>query len=118
MAPSLPDPVVYPAAVLRVTPDVLPELRKAVDSTLDELTPHLKRMADEAFLPEPWLGDPVSDESWRVYNERVMGAQDGPFHALLAYQQPLRTISQQLAQIQRNYDEAEAANAHLVGRTA
>lgn len=118
MAPPLPDAVVYPATVLRVTPDVLPELRRAVDTTLDELTPHLKLMQKDAFLPEPWLGDPVSAESYRVYNEHVMAAPDGPFHALLSYEQQLRAISERLAQIQRNYDEAEAANTDLVGRMA
>jgi hypothetical protein len=118
VAPSLPDPVVYPAAVLRVAPDVLPELRKAVDKTLKELSPHLELMQKEGFLPEPWLGDPVSAESHRVYNEHVMGAPDGPFHALLAYERQLVAISERLAQIQRNYDEAEAANADLVGRMA
>ncbi len=118
MAPQLSDPVIYPAAVLRVSPDVLPELRRAVEGTLKELSPHLERMVDEGFLPEPWLGDPVSAESYRVYNEHVMSAPDGPFHALLAYERQLVAISERLAQIQRNYDEAEAANADLVGRMA
>jgi hypothetical protein len=53
-----------------------------------------------------------------VYNEHVMAAPDGPFHALLSYEQQLRAISERLAQIQRNYDEAEAANTDLVGRMA
>ncbi len=112
------DPVIYPAAVLQVTPDVLPDLRRAVDDTLQKLTPHLDRMRREALLDQPWLGDPVSEASWRVYNERVVSAPDGPFHALLAYEQQLRAISERLAAIQRNYDEAEAVNADLVGRMA
>ncbi len=111
-------PTVYPAAVLRVTPDALPELRRAVDNTLDELTPHLQTMYRAAILPEPWLRDPVSAETHRVYNENVMGAHDGPFHALLMYQRQLVTISERLAEIQRNYDEAEAANSDLVRRMA
>jgi hypothetical protein len=110
--------VVYPAAVLRVTPDVLPQLRRAVDDTIRDLSPHLDRMTHEGFLPEPWLKDPVSAESHRVYNDNVMGARDGPFHALLAYEQQLRMISQRLAEIQRNYEEAEAANSELVRRMA
>jgi hypothetical protein len=117
MAP-LPGPVIYPAALLRVTPDVLPDLRRAIDDTLDELGPHLQLMQKEAFLDRPWLDDPVSEESWRVYNERVMVAHDGPFRALLTYEQQLRAISQRLTEIQRNYDEAEAANADLVRRMA
>jgi hypothetical protein len=71
-----------------------------------------------AILPEPWLHDPVSAETRRVYNENVMGAHDGPFHALLLYQQQLVTISERLAEIQRNYDEAEAASSDLVRRMA
>ncbi len=118
MIPPPSGPTVYAAAVLRVTPDVLPELRRAVDTTLDELTPHLKLMQHGAYLPEPWLGDPVSAESYQVYNDNVMGAKDGPFHALLAYEEQLRMISQRLAEIQRNYDEAEAANTDLVRRMA
>ncbi len=118
MAPPLPDPVIYNAAVLRVTPDVLPDLRRAVDDTLDQLSPHLDRMVDGALLPEPWLGDPVSRESYRVYNQNVMKKPDGPFHALRIYEQQLRVISERLAEIQRNYDEAEAANSDLVRRMA
>ncbi len=62
--------------------------------------------------------DPVSAESHRVYNDNVMGAKDGPFHALLTYEQQLRMISQRLAEIQRNYEKAEAANSELVRRMA
>lgn len=61
----LPGSVVYPAAVLRVTPDVLPELRRTIDNTLNELSPRLRRMAREGFLPEPWLGDPsAASRTW------------------------------------------------------
>lgn len=118
MAAPLPDPIIYPADALRVTPDVLPDLRRAVDDTLAQLSPHLERMMDEALLPEPWLGDPVSQASFEIYNNHVMGADDGPFHALLTYEQELLNISQRLADIQRNYDEAEAANTDLVRRMA
>ncbi len=79
MIPPPSGPTVYAAAVLRVTPDVLPELRRAVDTTLDELTPHLKLMQHGAYLPEPWLGDPVSLKSYQIYNDHVMGARDGPW---------------------------------------
>lgn len=116
MAPLPPDPVVYPAAVLRVTPDVLPELRRAIDSTLDELSPHLDRMTREGFLEEAWLGDSVSEKSYRVYNDVVMRDPNGPFQSLLTYEEQLRAISQRLAQIQHNYDETEATNTDLVGR--
>lgn len=115
MAP-LPDPVIYPAAVLRVSPDVLPELRRAVDNALAELSPHLQLMQTEAYLYEPWLKDPISKKSWHIYNANVMTAHDGPFRSLLIYEQQLRTISERLAEIQRNYDAAEAANIDLVGR--
>ncbi len=118
MSSSQPDTVVYPAAVLRVPPDVVSGLRRAVDETLAELTPHLKRMQDEAFIDRPWLDDPISGESCRVYNENVMASHEGPFNALLLYQEQLRTISQRLAEVQRNYDEAEAANSDLVRRMA
>ncbi len=114
MIPPPSGPTVYAAAVLRVTPDVLPELRRAVDTTLDELTPHLKLMQHGAYLPEPWLGDPVSLKSYQVYNDHVMGARDGPVHAQLAYEEQLRLNSQRLTEIQRNYDEAEAATTDLV----
>lgn len=115
MAPSS-DPTVYSAAILRVTPDVVPELRRAIEDTLEELSPHLQRMQDEAVLEEPWLGDSVSEKSYRVYNEVVMRDPNGPFHSLLLYEQQLRAISERLAQIQHNYDAAEAANSDLVAR--
>jgi hypothetical protein len=49
----VPDPTVYPAAVLRVAPQALPDLRAALDTVLAELTPLLQRMRQDAYIPEP-----------------------------------------------------------------
>lgn len=98
----------YPAAVLRVAPEAIPTLRAAVQATLAELRPHLARMQGEAHMAEPWLHDSASYETWRLYTDRVMGAADGPFHAMLAYERQLVVIDQRLGEIADRYARAEA----------
>ena len=107
------EPMLYRAATLRVDPDTLPAIRIAIDATLAELSPHLVRMQEEAHIPEPWLGDSASFETWEFYERHVMGAADGPFHAILAYERQLVAIRDRLAEIEADYarTEREAGSA-------
>jgi glutamate synthase domain-containing protein 1 len=109
---------VYPAAVLVVGPEALPRLRRALDDTLVELSPLLERMQREAHIPEPWLGDSASYATWAVYTERVMGAPDGPFRAMVAYERQLVAIRDRLGEIERAYAENEATTGDLFGSRA
>lgn len=107
--------VLYPSATLRVDPDTLPALRSAIQTTLTELTPHLDRMRDEGHMPEPWLGDSASYETWAFYTDHVMGAPDGPFQAMLAYERQLVVIHTRLTEIQAAYDRNESDTGALFG---
>ncbi|WP_141277825.1 hypothetical protein [Pseudonocardia hydrocarbonoxydans] len=95
--------------------DSLAALRSAVESTLNELTPHLGLMRTEAHMPEPWLGDSASFETWAFYTDHVMGAPDGPFQALLAYEAQLVAVRDRLVEIQAEYDRTESDTASLFG---
>ncbi|WP_300007879.1 hypothetical protein [Pseudonocardia sp.] len=111
----MPDPTQYPPAVLRLHPDAVPGVRVAIDATLDELSPLLRRMEDEAVMPEPWLGDSASHSVWTAYNEGVMRAPDGAFRAVLAYESQLLTIRDRLVEIERHYARNEADTGALFG---
>ena len=109
------EPIFYPPSRLRVDPELLPALRSAIEATLAELGPHLTEMRSGAHMPEPWLGDSASFETWAFYTDHVMGAAEGPFHALLAYERQLVAIRDRLTKIQADYDRTESGTAALFG---
>lgn len=111
------EPVQYPPAVLRVAPEAIPALRSAIDATIGELRPLLTRMRDEAHIPEPWLGDSASHETWALYTEQVMGATDGAFHGMIAYERQLVAIRERLTEIEGRYAATESDAAARFGRT-
>ncbi|MHA6784934.1 hypothetical protein ACVGOW_28660 [Pseudonocardia saturnea] len=106
----MPEPTQYPPATLRLQPDSIPDLRVAIEVTLDELSPHLGRMEVEAHMPEPWLGDSESHKVWAVYDQGVMRAPDGAFQAIRAYERQLMDIRDRLVEIERAYSGTEDAN--------
>lgn len=112
----MPDPTLYPAAVLRVAPHAIPDVRTALDDVLHELRPLLERMRHEAWLREPWTGDSVSHRMYQLYNDKVMSAADGPYRAMLAYEQQLAAARDRLAEIEDNYRRTEGENSDLWGR--
>ena len=110
------DPVLYPAAVLRVAPHAVPDLRAALDTVLHELRPLLQRMLHDAWMPEPWASDSESHRMWMAYNEKVMSAADGPYQAMLAYEQQLAAARDRLTEIEEAYRRTEGENSDLWGR--
>lgn len=115
--PTVPEPTHYPPAVLRLHPDAIPGVRAAIDATLNELSPLLDRMENEAIMPEPWLGDSASHSVWMAYNEGVMRAPDGAFRAVRAYEAQLMTIRDRLVEIERSYTQNEDDTGALFGST-
>ena len=105
------EPIQYPPAVLRLQPQAIPDVRAAIDATLGELSPHLRRMEREAHMPEPWLGDSESHTVWAAYTQGVMSAPDGAFQAVRLYERQLRDIRDRLVGMERTYADTEAANA-------
>lgn len=67
-------------------------------------------------MPEAWLRDSASWETWQAYQGNVMGAPDGPFQSMRSYEQQLIAIGSRLDEIERGYAENEAATADLFGR--
>ena len=103
-------------AALRLEPSAIPALRAALDDSLAELRPHLVRLGQEAYIPEPWLGDPVSAEAASAYNVSVMDAADGPYSAMVALEAELLRIRDSLQLMEDHYRRTEGENAALWGR--
>jgi hypothetical protein len=97
-------------------PHTIPAVRAALDEALTELRPHLRRMRSEAYIPEAWLGDPISSQVVNYYNSRVMDAPDGPYAALVAYEAELIKIRNTLLTLEEHYRRTEGENAALWGR--
>jgi hypothetical protein len=106
----------YTPAALRVEPSAIPVVRVAFDESIAELRPHLRRLGQEAYIREPWLGDPVSAEVVSSYNLRVMDASDGPYAAMVALEAELLKIRQSLQLLEDHYRRTEGDNAALWGR--
>ncbi|HYH30383.1 MAG TPA: hypothetical protein VD903_08360 [Pseudonocardia sp.] len=106
----------FPPEALRIEPSAIPAIRAALDESLIELTPHLRRLAQEAYIREPWLGDPVSAEVASSYNARVMDAADGPYAAMVALEAELLRIRETLTLLEDHYRRTEGENAALWGR--
>jgi hypothetical protein len=106
----------HPAVVLRLEPSALAAVRAAFDDALAELRPHLVRLGRDGYLPEAWLGDPISATVQSHYNTYVMDAPEGPYAALVAYEAELVKIRENLQLLEDHYRRTEGDNAALWGR--
>ena len=106
----------FPSAGLQVEPSAIPAVRAAFDESLTELRPHLRRLRQEAYIPEPWLGDSVSAEAASTYNSSVMDAADGPYAAMVALEAELVRIRDSLQVLEDHYRRTEGENSALWGR--
>ncbi len=113
-----PDPshLQYGAATLHIEPQALPRMRAAFDQALNVLVPHVDSMLSSAHISRNWIDDEHSDGLRTFYNARVMGADDGPYSALLKYRDLLRAIHDQLASAEAEYRRVEGENSDLWGR--
>ncbi|MHA6627861.1 hypothetical protein ACU61A_20685 [Pseudonocardia sichuanensis] len=108
--------VQFPPASLRIEPAAIPAVRAAIDDVLGELSPHLIRLRQQGYIPEPWLGDPISAEVAGTYNRKVMDAPDGPYAAMVALEAELLRIRDSLQAMEDDYRRTEGENAALWGR--
>lgn len=106
----------YPPVTLQLSPQALPAMRAAHDRALADLGRELQKLAEVGHLKGPWLGDPVSAQTVEFYNARVMEAPDGPYAALLAYQQELVRVRDRIADMESDYQRTEGENVELWGR--
>jgi hypothetical protein len=101
---------------LRLEPHMLPAVRAAFDKALAELTPQLVRLSVDGFIPEPWLGDPISASVVAYYQASVMEASEGPYAALRAYEAELAKVRDTLQLLEDHYRRTEGENAAFWGR--
>jgi hypothetical protein len=109
-------PGTHPPVTLHLQPHALPAVLAALEDGLAELRVQVYRLASGGFIPEPWLGDPVSATVQRHYNRAVMEAVDGPYAAMLAYEAELVRIRDNLQLMEDHYRRTEGDNAALWGR--
>jgi hypothetical protein len=101
---------------LRVEPQAIPAIRWAFDDALADLSEQLRRVRNEGYLGEPWLGDEMSLEVRDFYNRHVMDSTDGPYAALVAYEAELLRVRDTLQQMEDEYRRTEGDNVELWGR--
>jgi hypothetical protein len=106
----------YPPVTFRLEPHMLPAVRAALDDALADLRPQLVRLGNDGFIPEPWLGDPVSAAVVAYYQSNVMEASEGPYAALRAYEVELTKVRDNLQVLEDHYRRTEGENAALWGR--
>ncbi|WP_433558863.1 hypothetical protein ACQPWY_11090 [Pseudonocardia xinjiangensis] len=109
-------PGLHPPVTLRLEPHAIPVVRTAIEEALTELGFHLVRLRRAGFIPEPWLGDPISAKVVDYYNNRVMDAVEGPFAAMKAYEAELLKVRDNLQVLEDHYRRTEGENSDLWGR--
>jgi hypothetical protein len=88
----------------------------AFDDALADLSEQLRRVRNEGYLGEPWLGDEISLAVRNFYNRHVMDSTDGPYAALVAYEAELLRVRDTLQHMEDEYRRTEGDNAELWGR--
>jgi hypothetical protein len=101
----------HPAGLLHVQRDAIPAVRAAFEEALTELRPHLQRLQQDAVIPKPWLGDITSADVVTHYTERVIKADQGPLTAILAYQDELTRILDNLKAMEDGYVRSDGESA-------
>jgi hypothetical protein len=109
-------PGTHPPVTLRLEPHMIPAMKAAFEEALTELGLRLMRLQRDGFIPEPWLGDPVSASVVDYYNAQVMDAPDGPYAALMAYESQLLKVRDTLQILADHYRRTEGENAGLWDR--
>jgi hypothetical protein len=109
-------PGTAPPVTLRLEPNMIPSMRASFEEALSELGQKLLRLQRDGFIPEPWLGDPVSAQVVDYYNRQVMEAAEGPYAALRAYQAEMVKVRDNLLVLEEHYRRTEGDNAALWGR--
>lgn len=105
-----------PQAALRLEPHTIPALRAAFADAVDQLAPQLLRFAQDAYIAEPWMGDPTSLALAMEHNARAVGGVDSAYECLLAYEAELVKVRDALARMEDEYRRTEGDNAALWGR--
>jgi hypothetical protein len=103
-----------PQAMLRVDRDSVPGLRKVFDDALAKLDVQIDQ-AISGVRVAPWAGDPVSANAAQDFNEHTVDGGDSALGALLAYQRQLKSASDALSDVAREYDIVESDTTSSFG---
>ncbi|WP_147254092.1 hypothetical protein [Pseudonocardia hierapolitana] len=85
----------------------LPAVKAAFDEAIAEVRLQVQRLGGAAFIPEPWLGDPISSTTRAHYNSVVMESAEGAYSAMVAYADELIRIRDSLQAMQDQYLSSE-----------
>lgn len=100
-------------AVLRIEPEMIPQLRDLFAECLELLDDKLNELDRGGRMYDAWMHDPVSERMRDLYNQYVMEAPDGGYHSLRLYQAELKRVFDALGEMERNYRSTEAENVAL-----
>jgi hypothetical protein len=96
-------PGTQPSVVFRVEQHALPAVKAAFDEAIAEVRSQVRRLGRTAFIPEPWLGDPISKTTQTYYNSTVMESTEGAYSAMVAYVDELIRIRASLQAMEDHY---------------
>ena len=109
-------PGTHPPVQLYLVPQALPAVRMAFEEAIAEVQAHVARLGRVGFIPEAWLGDPVSATVQAHYNAVVMEAGDGPYAVIVAYEAELTRVRDTLQIMEDNYVRNEGENVERTRR--
>jgi hypothetical protein len=104
--------------VLRLQPHMIPALRVAFSTAVNQVEAALLQLSRSGYLPKPWMGDEVSTDVAAYYTRRAMDAPDSSYQSLQQYRAELTRIHDTLKQMEDDYRRTEGDNAALWGRKA
>jgi hypothetical protein len=101
-------------AMLKVDRESVPQLRKVFDRALARLDVQID-LAISGVRVSPWAGDPVSDQAAHDFNQHTVDGRDSAVAALYAYQRQLKSASDALTRVAREYDIVESDTTSTFG---
>jgi hypothetical protein len=101
-------------ATLRVDRESLPYLRRVFNGAMSKLDQQIE-LAMTSVRVSPWAGDPVSGNAATDFNNRSVDDGDSALNVLRAYQQRLKSASDALEQVAREYRIVESNNSASFG---
>ena len=104
--------------ILRLQPHMIPAMRAAVGTAVDDVGKSIINLNRFGYLSEPWLGDETSQNVADHYTAAAMDGSGSSYQALVAYHATLRRVHDTLQQMETNYRLTEGENAALWGRMA
>jgi hypothetical protein len=97
---------------------MIPTLRSAFGSALDQLDDALFGLRRGGHLSEPWLGDETSSEVAAYYSRRAMDEPTSSYRSLEQYRAELNRIHDTLQRMEDAYRRTDTQAAASYGQRA